>query len=257
MNVALYQASPFDAIRQINEYGQEIWSARDLQTPLGYGRWENFKETIERGKISCQNSGYESLDHFRDTTKPITGGKGAIQVVEDFHLTRFACYLTAMNGDPHKPEISAAQVYFAIKTREAEIGKPLQGMISNQQREQSILFLKEELSVQRKLWRIEKKRVDVPVELRATSVDLLPTPKALKEPKQEPTIRERIIEVFENKPRGTLLTAYDICRAGGTYLRSAKTGGVEKVGNASDELVIEGLLIKEGSGNVRYGRKGI
>lgn len=121
MNTSLYQASPFEAIRQINQDGQEFWSARDLQAPLGYERWENFEESIQRAMIACRNSGHESEEQFRGVTKlQNRGNRGGTQEIKDYHLSRYACYLTAMNGDPRKPEIAAAQTYFAIKTREAE-----------------------------------------------------------------------------------------------------------------------------------------
>jgi hypothetical protein len=122
MNQSLYQASPFEAIRQINSNGQEFWSARDLQSPLGYDKWERFEDCIERAKIACQNSGHDPETNFwvPSAGKPIINGKGRIQEIKDYHLTRFACYLTAMNGDPRKAEIASAQTYFAIKTREAE-----------------------------------------------------------------------------------------------------------------------------------------
>lgn len=120
MNNQLQPISPFDAIRRINEQGQEYWSARDLQNPLGYSKWQDFDNAIQRAKIACENSGHNPDDNFMDVHKPIISGKGREQEIEDYHLSRFACYLTAMNGDPRKPEIAAAQMYFAIKTREAE-----------------------------------------------------------------------------------------------------------------------------------------
>jgi hypothetical protein len=111
--------SPFDAIA-LREGGREVWSARDLMPKLGYRKWERFFDAIERAKVACSNSGHNPEEHFPGAGKPITGGNGAVQMVEDFHLTRYAAYLVAMNGDPRKPEIAAAQTYFAIKTREAE-----------------------------------------------------------------------------------------------------------------------------------------
>ncbi|AWN24036.1 hypothetical protein DKM44_12985 [Deinococcus irradiatisoli] len=89
---------------------------------LGYDTWRRFAESVERASIACKNSGHDPEDHFVGVGKVITGGKGAQQTVEDYRLSRYACYLTAMNGDPRKPEIALAQTYFAIKTREAELG---------------------------------------------------------------------------------------------------------------------------------------
>lgn len=116
------QSSPFNSTRQTDTNGREFWSARDLQKPLGYVEWRKFEDAIQRAEIACKNSGSEPSDHFVIAAKPIKGGKGSVQNVQDYHLTRYGCYLTAMNGDPRKPEIAAAQAYFAIKTREAELG---------------------------------------------------------------------------------------------------------------------------------------
>ena len=115
----------FEEIRQINEHRAEYWSARELQPLLGYTEWRKFKNAIERAKISCEESGNKQHYHFGGADKPIAGGKGAVQVVEDYHLSRFACYLIAQNGDPRKPEIAAAQQYFAIQARRQELSDQL------------------------------------------------------------------------------------------------------------------------------------
>ena len=110
----------FDAIRQISPYGAEYWSARDLYPLLGYDTWRRFETAIERAKIACTNMGEEVADHFAGAVKVIQAGKGAQMEVSDYALSRFGCYLTAMNGDPRKPEIANAQGYFAIQTRRME-----------------------------------------------------------------------------------------------------------------------------------------
>ncbi|MEM6398672.1 MAG: BRO family protein [Cyanobacteria bacterium P01_A01_bin.68] len=115
-------ASPFDQIMQIDELGVEYWLARQLQPLLGYSKWQRFEETIERAKLACQNSGYEIKDHFTISGNLVKRRQGGGSKQSDYKLSRYACYLTAMNGDPRKPEISAAQTYFVVKTREAEIG---------------------------------------------------------------------------------------------------------------------------------------
>lgn len=114
--------SPFDAIRHVNEHG-EVWSARELMPVMGYGAdWRNFADAINRATAACRNAGYDPADHIGDATKMVRIGSGAQRAVPDFRLTRFGAYLVAMNGDPRKPEIAAAQTYFAVKTREAETG---------------------------------------------------------------------------------------------------------------------------------------
>ncbi len=111
----------FEALRLANEHGAEYWSARDLQTLLGYSQWRRFEDAVKRAITSCDSSGNDPDHHFARAGKPITGGKGAVQLVEDYHLSRFACYLIAQNGDPRKPEIAQAQKYFAIQARRQEL----------------------------------------------------------------------------------------------------------------------------------------
>lgn len=111
----------FEDLKKTNDYGAEYWSARDLQPLLGYSQWRRFENAITKAIISCEQSGNDPDHHFAGAGKPIPGGKGAVQVVPDYHLSRFACYLIAQNGDPRKPQIAGAQKYFAIQTRRQEL----------------------------------------------------------------------------------------------------------------------------------------
>ncbi|HRK78080.1 MAG TPA: DNA damage-inducible protein D [Thiobacillus sp.] len=115
----------FESLKQVNDHDAEYWSARDLQPLLGYSQWRRFEDAVRRAITSCEQSGNNPEHHFAGAGKPITGGKGAVQIVQDYQLSRFACYLIAQNGDPRKPEIAQAQKYFAIQTRRQELSEQL------------------------------------------------------------------------------------------------------------------------------------
>jgi DNA-damage-inducible protein D len=101
--------------------GVECWSARQMQTLLGYTKWENFEKVINKAKDACTNAGEDVLDHFPDVRKTIPMPKTAEKEIADIALTRYACYLIAQNGDSRKQEIAFAQNYFAVQTRRAEV----------------------------------------------------------------------------------------------------------------------------------------
>lgn len=102
------------------EDGVEFWYARDLMEPLGYARWENFVEAIKRAMVSCENNETPVDSQFREVTKLVKSGVAPVPR-KDYMLTRYACYLIAMNGDTRKPEIAIAQAYFAVQTRKQEL----------------------------------------------------------------------------------------------------------------------------------------
>jgi DNA-damage-inducible protein D len=101
--------------------GIECWSAREIQILLGYSKWENFEKVIQKAKEACENAGEVISDHFPDVRKMVSIGSETDRFINDIALTRYACYLTAQNGDSRKNEIAFAQNYFAVQTRKTEI----------------------------------------------------------------------------------------------------------------------------------------
>lgn len=101
--------------------GEDYWMGRDIQAILGYAEWRNFDSVIKKARTACDASGVPSSYHFVETNKVISAGKGAELERADCYLTRYACYLIAMNGDSSKGEVATAQSYFAVQTRRQEL----------------------------------------------------------------------------------------------------------------------------------------
>ena len=110
----------FDEIRH-EENGVEFWYARELMHLLGYSRWQNFENVLSKAEVACANNGITVENHFAEASKIVTLGSGANREVEDYMLTRYACYLIAENGDSRKEQIAFAQSYFAVQTRKQEL----------------------------------------------------------------------------------------------------------------------------------------
>lgn len=116
-----YTEKVFEDIKHIDEQGNEYWYARELQNVLGYRQWRSINDLIERAKITCQESKYNIDDHFAIQRKMIKLAKGATRKVIDYKLSRYACYLIVINGNPNKRIIALAQAYFTIQTRKQEL----------------------------------------------------------------------------------------------------------------------------------------
>ena len=111
----------FESIKHVDENGTEFWYARELMTMLEYSKWGNFKNVINKAKEACNGSNIAEEEHFADVRRVLKVGNNAEMEVDDFKLTRYACYLIAQNGDSRKKAIALAQTYFAVQTRRQEI----------------------------------------------------------------------------------------------------------------------------------------
>ena len=134
MDLVKYDENLFENIKHVNEYGQEFWYARELQPLLEYSQWRRFAEAIERAKTACANSGHDVEEHFADVGKSSEMPKGGVRIIEDFMLSRYACYLIVMNGDPRKEVIALGQTYFAVKTRQQELIEDYEKLTEEQKR---------------------------------------------------------------------------------------------------------------------------
>ncbi|MDD3139966.1 MAG: DNA damage-inducible protein D [Lachnospiraceae bacterium] len=120
-DIVKYSEETFENIKHISDSGEEYWLARELQKTLEYAKWENFYNVICKAKEACKNSQNLIEDHFPDIRKTIEMPKNAVKEIDDIMLSRYACYLIVMNGDPRKEIIALGQTYFAVKTRQQEI----------------------------------------------------------------------------------------------------------------------------------------
>ena len=124
----------FEDIKHIDENGVEFWFARELQNVLDYREWRKFENVIKKAIVSCENSGISVLEHFVGVDKTIKMPKGAKKTIQDYKLTRYACYLIAQNGDPRKEVIALAQTYFAVQTRKQEITEKEYSMLTEDEK---------------------------------------------------------------------------------------------------------------------------
>lgn len=126
-----YNEKIFESIKHIDEYGNEYWLARELQVILGYKEWRKFEGVITKAKEACKNSEKIVCEHFADVSKTIKMLKGATKQIDDYNLSRYACYLIVQNSDPRKEVVALGQTYFAIQTRKHELTKKEYYMLIN------------------------------------------------------------------------------------------------------------------------------
>lgn len=122
-NTLSNNTNPFEQIKQINEYGAEFWSARDLQSVLEYSTWQKFTNVIEKAIKAAENSHIDPKDHFNQTVKMVYIGSETQRPIDDYMLSRYACYLIIQNADPSKEIIAKGQTYFAVQTRKQELSE--------------------------------------------------------------------------------------------------------------------------------------
>lgn len=142
--------SPFEKIKRISEDGYEYWSARDLSKLLEYTQWRNFENVISKAKISCKNNNEDINNHFADVSDMVKIGSGAEREVDDYRLSRFACYLIVQNADPSKINVALGQAYFAIKTRQKELIEEDQARLIQSEEDTKRLFLREQMKMHNK-----------------------------------------------------------------------------------------------------------
>jgi len=121
MNNLEINNNTFDNIKHIDEFGNEYWYARELQKVLEYKDWRNFQKVIDKAVLSAKNSASNKNDWVVEVNKPIKTGRGKKEMIRDYKLSRYICYLIVQNADPSKEVVALGQTYFAVQTRKMEI----------------------------------------------------------------------------------------------------------------------------------------
>ena len=216
--------SPFDSIKRVGTDGAEYWSARDLMPLMGYGAWHNFMIPVKRARKSSENVGMTC--NFNDVVKVVEReGRGGVER-KDVHLDRMAAYLVAMNGDPNKPEVAAAQTYFAVQTRVAETQPPA---LSLPQDYPSAL---RELASQVEAKELAEKRAQEQAELAAK--------RALEIEAQAPAVEKAAAHTASDDSKGRQAFAREVQQWG------MRKGVGIKQKSVHDLLRRRGMLIAEG-----------
>lgn len=129
-----YNETIFENIKHIDEYGNEYWSARELQTVLDYKEWRKFKGVITKAQEACLNSEISIIDHFVNADKMVGIGSKTSRSIEDYKLSRYACYLIVQNSDPRKEVVALGQTYFAVQTRRQELTEKEYSMLTEDEK---------------------------------------------------------------------------------------------------------------------------
>ena len=129
-----YTNEKFEEIKHIDENDVEFWYARELMIILEYKQWRRFESVINKAKESCENSDISVIEHFANVGKLSKRANNAEVEINDYKLSRYACYLIAQNGDSRKKVIALAQTYFAVQTRKQEITEKEYGMLTEDEK---------------------------------------------------------------------------------------------------------------------------
>ena len=144
--VTAYSQQTFESIKHIDENGAEFWLARELQKALEYTEYGKFLPVIEKAIEACRKTGFDEENHFAHASEMVRIGSGAERKMESYKLSRYACYLIVMNGDPRKEVIALGQTYFAVKTRQQEIADDIAQLSEDDKR----LAIRDEVTIRNK-----------------------------------------------------------------------------------------------------------
>ena len=144
--VTTYSQQTFEKIKHIDENGNEFWYARELQKALEYTEYGKFLPVIEKAIEACRKTGFDEGNHFAHVSEMVRIGSGAERKMDSYKLSRYACYLIVMNGDPRKEVIALGQTYFAVKTRQKEISDEVAQLSEDEKR----LAIRDEVTIRNK-----------------------------------------------------------------------------------------------------------
>ena len=144
--IVAYSQQTFENIKHVDENGTEFWYARELQKALEYTEYGKFLPVIEKAIEACRKTGFDEGNHFAHVSEMVRIGSGAERKMDSYKLSRYACYLIVMNGDPRKEVIALGQTYFAVKTRQKEISDAATQLSEDEKR----LAIRDEVTIRNK-----------------------------------------------------------------------------------------------------------